>query len=54
MRKEEYIRRYGEEAYLEYKNKQKALAKSWRERNREKSRKYGLEYYYKHKQGKQK
>lgn len=46
MRKEEYIKRYGEGAYLEYKKKQKALAKSWRERNREKSRKYGLDYYY--------
>lgn len=51
MCKEEYIRRYGEDAYLEYKKKQKALTKRWREKNREKSRKYGREYYYnKHKE----
>lgn len=50
MRKEEYIKRYGEEAYLEYKKKQSALTKQWREKNREKSRKYGLDYYYKHKE----
>lgn len=46
MRKEEYIKRYGEEAYEEYKKKQKALAKSWRKRNIEQSRKYALEHYY--------
>lgn len=51
MRKEEYIERYGIKAYEEYKKKQRALAKSWRERNRDKSRKYALDYYYK-KQGK--
>lgn len=52
MRKEEFIKRYGEEAYEEYKKKQKALAKRWREKNLEKSRKYGREYYYKHKENK--
>lgn len=46
MRKEEFIKRYGEEAYEEYKKKQKALAKRWRENNLEKSRKYALEHYY--------
>ncbi len=50
MKKSEYIKRYGEEAYLEYKKRQAELTKRWRERNREKSRKYGLDYYYyKHK-----
>lgn len=49
MCKEEYIKRYGEKAYLEYKKRQAELTKRWREKNREKSRKYGLEYYYKHK-----
>jgi len=52
MRKEEYIKRYGEDAYLEYKKRQAELTKAWRERNREKSRKYGLEYYYKNKKEK--
>ena len=52
MKKEEYIKRYGEEAYEEYKKKQSALTKAWREKNREKSRKYGLDYYYKHKENK--
>lgn len=51
MCKEEYIRRYGEDAYLEYKKRQAELTKQWREKNREKSRKYGREYYYsKHKE----
>lgn len=49
MRKEEFIKRYGEEAYLEYKKKQAELTKIWREKNRGKSRKYGLDYYYKKK-----
>ena len=49
MRKEEFIKRYGEEAYLEYKKKQAGLTKIWREKNRDKSRKYGLDYYYKKK-----
>lgn len=52
MRKDEYIKRYGEEAYEEYKKKQKALAKRWRENNLEKSREYGREYYYEHKKEK--
>lgn len=46
MCKEEYIKRYGEEAYLEYKKRQAELTKRWREKNRDKSRKYGREYYY--------
>lgn len=49
MRKEEFIKRYGEEAYLEYKKKQAGLTKIWREKNRDKSRKYGLDYYHKKK-----
>lgn len=47
MCKEEYIKRYGSEAYEAYKKKQAELTKTWREKNREKSRKYGLEYYHK-------
>lgn len=47
MKKEEYIKRYGEEAYEDYKKKQRLLAKKWRENNKEKARKYGREYYYK-------
>lgn len=50
MRKEEFIKRYGEEAYMEYKKRQAELTRAWREHNREKSRKYGREYYYKHKE----
>lgn len=49
MCKEEYIKRYGEEAYRAYKKRQAELTKIWREKNREKSRKYGLDYYYKKK-----
>lgn len=49
MCKEEYIKRYGEEAYELYKKRQAELTKIWREKNREKSRKYGLDYYYKKK-----
>lgn len=49
MRKEEFIKRYGEEAYKAYKKRQAELTKIWREKNREKSRKYGLDYYYKKK-----
>lgn len=49
MRKEEFIKRYGSEAYESYKKKQAELTKTWREKNREKSRKYGLEYYHKKK-----
>jgi hypothetical protein len=45
MKKEEYIKRYGEEAYEDYKKKQKLLTKKWREKNSEKARKYGREYY---------
>lgn len=45
MKKEEYIKRYGEEAYETYKKKQKLLTKKWREKNKEKARKYGREYY---------
>lgn len=47
MKKEEYIKRFGEEAYEDYKKKQKLLTKKWRENNKEKARKYGREYYYK-------
>lgn len=46
MKKAEFIRRYGEEAYQEYKKKQAELTKAWREKNREKSRKYGHDYYW--------
>lgn len=46
MKKEEFIKRYGEEAYNEYKKKQKLLTKQWRENNKEKARKYGRDYYY--------
>lgn len=49
MRKEEFIKRYGEEAYKAYKKRQAELTKIWREKNRDKSRKYGLDYYYKKK-----
>lgn len=45
MKKEEYIRRYGEEAYNEYKKKQAELSRQWRRKNKEKARKYGREYY---------
>ena len=37
MCKNEFIKRYGTEAYEAYKEKQKLLTKQWRERNREKS-----------------
>jgi len=47
MKKEEYIKRYGEEAYEDYKKKQAELTKKWRAANKEKARKYGREYYYK-------
>lgn len=46
MKKEEYIKRYGEEAYQEYKKKQAELTKAWRKKNLEKSRKYGHDYYW--------
>lgn len=46
MKKEEYIKRYGEEAYQEYKKKQAELTKAWRAKNLEKSRKYGRDYYW--------
>lgn len=46
MKKDEYISRYGEDAYNEYKKKQAELSKQWRLRNKEKARKYGREYYY--------
>lgn len=49
MRKDEFIKRYGIEAYEDYKKKQSELARLWREKNREKSRKYGREYYHKKK-----
>lgn len=49
MKKEEFIKRYGEEAYQEYKKKQAELTKAWRKKNLEKSRKYGREYYWKKK-----
>ena len=49
MKKAEFIKRYGEEAYEAYKKKQVELAKAWRNKNREKSRKYGREYYWKKK-----
>lgn len=47
MKKDEYIKRYGEEAYNEYKKKQAELSRQWRQKNKEKARKYGREYYYK-------
>lgn len=46
MRKEEYIKRYGEAAYEEYKKRQAELTKRWRGNNRSKSRKYALDYYH--------
>ena len=46
MKKDEYIKRYGEEAYNEYKKKQAELSRQWRQKNKEKSRKYGREYYF--------
>ena len=47
MKKEEYIKRYGEEAYEDYKKKQAELSKKWRATNKEKARQYGREYYRK-------
>ena len=52
MKKEEFIKRYGKEQYDEYLEKQRLLAKRWRERNKEKSRDYALKYYYAHKEPK--
>lgn len=52
MRKEEYLKTHTLEQYEAYKKKQAELTKKWREKNREKSRKYGLEYYYKNKENK--
>ena len=49
MKKEEFIKRYGEAAYETYKKKQAELTKKWRRTNLEKSRKYGREYYWKNK-----
>ena len=49
MKKEEFIKRYGKEQYDEYLEKQRLLAKKWREKNRAKSRDYALKYYYDHK-----
>ena len=46
MKKDEYIRRYGIDAYEEYKKKQAELTKAWRKKNLEKSRKYGHDYYW--------
>ncbi len=46
MKKEEFIKRYGEDAYKEYLEKQKLLVKRWRKKNLEKSRTYGREYYW--------
>jgi hypothetical protein len=46
MCKEDFIKRYGEDAYKEYLEKQKLLVKRWREKNLEKSRTYGKEYYW--------
>lgn len=45
MKKEEYIRRYGDEAYQRYLEKQRQLSRKWRKKNKEKARKYGREYY---------
>ena len=45
MKKEEYISRYGDEAYQRYLEKQRQLSRKWRENNKEKARKYGREYY---------
>lgn len=49
MKKEAYLKTHTPEEYEAYKKKQAELAKRWRERNREKSRKYGLDYYYRRK-----
>lgn len=46
MKKEEFIKRYGEDKYQEYKKKQAERTKKWRAQNRYKSRKYGREYYW--------
>ena len=52
MRKADYLKTHTLEQYEAYKKKQAELTKKWREKNREKSRKYGLEYYYKNKENK--
>lgn len=46
MCKSEFIKRYGEEKYKDYLEKQRLLAKKWRQQNKEKSREYGREYYW--------
>ena len=46
MKKSEFIKRYGEERYEEYLEKQRLLTKKWRQQNKEKSREYGREYYW--------
>lgn len=46
MRKSEFIKRYGEDKYKEYLEKQRLLTKKWREKNGDKSREYGREYYW--------
>lgn len=46
MKKSDFISRYGEERYKEYLEKQRLLAKKWREKNGDKSREYGREYYW--------
>lgn len=53
MRKAEYLKTHTLEQYEAYKKKQAELTKKWREKNREKSRKYGLEYYYNNKRRKE-
>ena len=47
MRKEEYLKTHTLEQYEAYKKKQAELSKKWRNKNLERSRKYGREYYYK-------
>lgn len=49
MKKEEYLKTHTLEQYEAYKKKQAELSKKWREKNRAKSRAYGLKYYYDHK-----
>lgn len=45
MKKDEFVRRYGAEKYNEYLKKQAELSRQWRQKNKEKARKYGREYY---------
>lgn len=49
MKKDEYLKTHTLEQYEAYKKKQAELSKKWRNKNLERSRKYGREYYWKKK-----